>query len=308
MADTKSEERNGRRRRGQRDVAADTDQTVRHAVQGLQAPPPLNIRPVTPPEDVSAAPAPLAAPPDVPRSASPPATEAEASTALAEAPSVPSQSAAPELVTPAVKDTESSPAAPAVEAAPATPAIEDIENTPADEDPSAAKDKATVPAVKDAAAPPTKRARRRTPTLGPTSLRNREPRTKHTITILRDTALRILKLQYVETMNAGSEQPKWPHIDAALARLHPDQLKTTELGLSEWVLKADKLMEEHNSDDFVSEGALMRVSTKEAVRTLRVRIKMLGAAHVGAQWVVTAALEDYLDQIGAPTLDENDPM
>lgn len=267
------------RRRGARDISDTVDETTRHAVPGLAAPKPISLAPVMPPPD----PQPQQEPPAA--AAHQPAPAADTNTETAQPPAPPAS--APN----ADGDAPHADAATNEDTAASTRSTED--QPPA---PTPAERATRVPAP-----------RRDTPPaadVGPTSLRNREPRTKHTITILRATATRLLKLQYEETMGAGSEQPKWPHIDAALAVLHPDVLRQQPGGLDAWIDKAEPLLEEHRTDDFVSEGALMRVSTKEAVRTLRVRLKMAGAAHVGAQYVITAALEDYLDKIGAPKLNK----
>ncbi|MEU4703382.1 hypothetical protein [Nonomuraea dietziae] len=102
---------------------------------------------------------------------------------------------------------------------------------------------------------------------------------------------RLGELQLEETMAAGRERPMWPHVDAALAVLHPDQ----EPDLAEWIRSVEPMLDSGTFDDYEQFGPLMRTSTRTGIRTLRVRLKAAGARGVNQHHVVTAALIRYLD-------------
>ncbi|MET8006169.1 hypothetical protein [Nonomuraea glycinis] len=119
-----------------------------------------------------------------------------------------------------------------------------------------------------------------------------DPRAKHTINITIAVARRLGQLQFAETMAAGREQPLWPHVDAALAVLRPEQCSDEDL--ADWALRAEQLGE-MTSDDYQQLGTLMRRSVLTAVRTLRVRLRSIGVTDVDVQAVLTAALTTYLD-------------
>ncbi|WP_344923153.1 hypothetical protein [Streptosporangium oxazolinicum] len=116
-----------------------------------------------------------------------------------------------------------------------------------------------------------------------------DPRVKHTLAVLDDVQARLFALQLDETMATGRERPMWPHVDAALAELHPDK----KPDLSAWAERAEELLE-HDSDRFTPFGPLMRTSTRTAIRTLRVRLKAAGV-RPSQHHVVTAAIVAYLD-------------
>ncbi|SDH68789.1 hypothetical protein SAMN05421505_12083 [Sinosporangium album] len=115
-------------------------------------------------------------------------------------------------------------------------------------------------------------------------------RVKHTLMVHKDVQRRLAELQFEETMAAGREQPMWPHVDAALAVLHPSR----NPDLAKWIGIGEELLG-YDPDEFTQFGPLMRGSTREGIRTLRVRLKMADAGEVAQHHVVTAALIAYLD-------------
>ncbi|MGA4995963.1 hypothetical protein [Nonomuraea bangladeshensis] len=253
-------------------------QTAAHAVPDLAPPPKLTITPVRP-ADPAAAPTEragaVAAPPAPP--VEQPAAPGPETSAGAEPPAEqPVKAAEPGQETPAGERSTAEVAVPETVPVPVVPE----ENEPAPQ---------PEPALQ-------KRPRQRARVRGvrPTSNADckGDARAKHTINITVEAAQRLAQLQFDETMRAGREQPLWPHVDAALAVLRPEQC--TDRDLVEWAGRAEAL-DGLTSDDYQQLGTLMRRSVLTTVRTLRVRLRAAGVKDVDVQAVLTVAILAYLD-------------
>lgn len=279
-----------KRSKAKRDIDEAVEQTAAHAVANLAAPPPIVItpvRPVDPQPDAAAVPAQMAnghAKPAAPvtveqvpeqETAQEPTQEpAEAETATDQA---------------AEASTHESDEAAGTEAKPddQAEAATTVEDTTV----------AAPDAQGEAAGPAPALAERK---VRPTSNADckGDPRRKHTINIAPEPYRRLGQLQLAETLRAGREQPLWPHIDAALAVLRRDECSDGELAA--WAERGEAFADVLG-DEYRQIGILLRRSVLEAVRTLRVRLRSVGADDVDVQAVLSAAIVDYLDALGAPS-------
>ncbi|MFD9947702.1 hypothetical protein ACFWYW_46450 [Nonomuraea sp. NPDC059023] len=167
-----------------------------------------------------------------------------------------------------------------------------------EEPPTTEPDTATAEAetAKAPAQEPATRRHRTTPKVRPTTNADckGDPRLKHTINLLKPVVVTLGRLQFAQTMKAGREQPLWPHVDAALAVLRPEQCSDTEL--AKWAERAE-IFSETTSDDYEQIGTLLRQSVLKTVRTMRVRLRSIGATDVDVQAVLTTAVVAYLDAL-----------
>lgn len=285
------------RSKGKRDIDETVGQTAAHAVADLPAPPPIVITQVRPAEpQLTTPPTPAEQPANghIPQPSAPPASESSPVT-VDQAPPVRTEVRAPaktpvkEMPAPeppkkpdtAVDRPDDTPAPGRTADVPAAP--DEPHRPPAQERPK--------PVAGRAAAPTGRRVR-------PTS--NAEckgdPRRKHTINLAPVAYKRLGELQLAETLRAGREQPLWPHVDAALAVLRRDECSDADL--LDWAGRAEQFAD-LLGDDYRQVGILLRKSVLEAVRTLRVRLRSVGADDVDVQAVLSAAIIAYLDELEA---------